>query len=59
MDEVSPMMTHEAGAGPRQKRTETIRPRDAWASEAEFDSPTDAAMPRAIKRTQLKPDPQR
>jgi len=29
MAEVSPIMTHDAGAGPRVKRTETIKPREA------------------------------
>jgi len=43
-------MTHEAGAGPRQKRTETINPREACALDAAVDLPTEAAMPRATRK---------
>jgi len=59
MADVSPMMTHEAGAGPKVKRTETMRPKDACAREAEFEMPTDPATPRATSRMTLMPEPQR
>jgi hypothetical protein len=47
MADVSPIMTHEAGAGPNVKSTETIKPRDACANEAAVLLPTEAAIPRA------------
>jgi hypothetical protein len=59
MADVSPIMTHEAGAGPKVNRTEIMRPKDACAREASFDLPTEAATPRATSRTVLKPEPQR
>ena len=59
MDDVSPIMTQEAGAGPRQNRTETIRPRDAVASDAEFEKGTEPAIPMATKTIQLKAEPHR
>jgi hypothetical protein len=59
MADVSPIMTHEAGAGPKVNRTEIMRPKDACAREAAFDLPTEAATPRATSRTTLKPEPQR
>ena len=59
MADVSPIMTHEAGAGPRVKRTETMRPRDACAREAEVDCPNDAAIPIATRTTMFMAEPQR
>jgi len=57
--DVSPMITHEAGAGPRVNSTETIRPSDACARDAASDMPKQAAIPRAKSRTVLTADPQR
>jgi hypothetical protein len=62
MEDVSPMMTHEAGAGPRVKSTEIMRPRDACAREAAvfaaaLDTGTVAATPSMISRKVLKADP--
>ena len=59
MADVSPIMTHDAGAGPKVNRTEMIRPKEACAREAALDLPTEAATPRAMRRTTLKPEPQR
>jgi hypothetical protein len=65
MADVSPIMTHEAGAGPKVNRTEMIRPKDACASEAAVAAGvplvtgTEAATPRATSRMVLKPEPQR
>lgn len=60
MADVSPMMTHEAGAGPNVKRTETIKPRDACASLDGFAlGLIDPAIPSATKRIVLAADPQR
>lgn len=58
MEDVSPMMTQEAGAGPRVNRTEMISPRDACAKEADLDTPTEAAIPRMNKKPQLIAEPQ-
>jgi hypothetical protein len=63
MAEVSPIITHEAGAGPKVNRTEMIRPKDACAREAAFAAEvpwvtgTEAAMPRATRRMVLNPEP--
>jgi len=59
MADVSPIMTHEAGAGPKVNRTETMRPKDACAREAAFDKPTEPATPRAMSRMTLMAEPQR
>ncbi len=59
MADVSPIMTHEAGAAAKVNKTETMRPRDACALEAATDLPTEAAIPRAISRTRLTNEPQR
>jgi hypothetical protein len=59
MADVSPMMTHEAGAGPNVNRTETMRPKDACASVAAFETPQEAAIPRATSRIVLNAEPQR
>jgi hypothetical protein len=53
MAEVSPMMTQEAGAGPRVKRIEMRRPREACALEmavlvASVEG-IDPAIPRAMR----------
>ena len=53
------MYTQEAGAAPNVKRTETIRPSEACAKEADLLVPTEAAMPRQIKRPVLTAEPQR
>ena len=45
------MMTHEAGAGPKQNRTETINPSDACALLAALPPPHEAAIPSAIKNS--------
>jgi hypothetical protein len=58
MAEVSPIMTHEAGAGPKVNKTDTMRPKDAWAREAAFDKPTEPAIPRATKKPTLMSEPQ-
>ena len=58
MDDVSPMMTQEAGAGPKQNSTETMRPSDACAWVAAVPPPTEAAIPRATKNPQLIKEPQ-
>jgi hypothetical protein len=58
MADVSPIITHEAGAGPKVNKTETIRPKDACAREAAVDLPTEPAIPRATSRITLKPEPQ-
>jgi hypothetical protein len=59
MAEVSPITTHEAGAGPNVNNTEIMRPMDTCAREAAVDLPTDAVTPSAISRTRLKNEPQR
>jgi hypothetical protein len=65
MADVSPIMTHEAGAGPKVNRTEMIRPKDACAREDAVAAGvplvtwTEAATPRATSRRVLKPEPQR
>jgi hypothetical protein len=59
MAEVSPIMTHEAGAGPKVNKTETMRPKDACARVAAFDVPQEAAIPRATRRMVLPAEPQR
>ncbi len=59
MAEVSPMMTHEAGAGPKVNRTETMRPREACAKDDAVVAGTQAAIPRANRRMQLAAEPQR
>ena len=51
-------MTHEAGAGPKVNKTETMRPSDACASEAAVEAPTEAAIPRAIRKPTLMSEPQ-
>jgi hypothetical protein len=52
-------MTHEAGAGPKVKKTEMMRPNDACALLSAFEVPTDAQIPRRISRKVLKAEPQR
>lgn len=57
------MMTHEAGAGPRVKSTEMMRPRDACAKEAavfaaSLETGTVAATPSIMSRKVLKAEPQ-
>jgi len=52
-------MTHDAGAGPKVNKTETMRPKDACAREAAFETPKEAATPRETNRTTLKPETQR
>jgi hypothetical protein len=59
MAEVSPITTHEAGAGPDLNNTEIMRPKDACAREAGVDLPIETATPSAISRTTLKNEPQR
>ncbi len=59
MADVSPIMTHDAGAGPNVNSTETINPRDACAREAFVDLPTEPAIPRQIRRNVLAAEPQR
>ena len=59
MADVSPIMTHEAGAGPNVNKTETIRPRDACARLDGVDLPTEAAIPRQINRKVFTAEPQR
>jgi hypothetical protein len=58
MADVSPIMTHEAGAGPKVNKTETMRPKDACAREAAFETPTEPAIPRAIRKPTLMSEPQ-
>jgi len=55
MAEVSPMMTHEAGAGPKVNRTETMRPREACAKDDAVVAGTQAAIPRATEVTGQDP----
>jgi hypothetical protein len=52
------MMTHEAGAGPKVNKTETMRPKDACAKEAAVEMPTEPAIPRAIRKMTLIREPQ-
>ena len=59
MADVSPIMTHEAGAGPKVNSTEMMRPKDACARLVAFDLPTDPAMPRQTSKRVLKAEPQR
>ena len=59
IDEVSPIITHEAGAGPRVNKTDTMRPREACARDAAVETPNDAAIPRHTSNTALNPEPQR
>jgi hypothetical protein len=65
MADVSPIMTHEAGAGPKVNRTEMIRPKDACAREAAVAAGvflvtgTEAATPSMTSRKVLKAEPQR
>jgi hypothetical protein len=59
MDEVSPMNTQEAGAGPKVKRTDTIRPSDACARLDAVVMETEPAIPRAIKKMKLAREPHR
>jgi len=58
MDDVSPIMTHDAGAGPKQNRTDTMSPREACAREDAFDSLKEAAIPRQTSKRVLKAEPQ-
>jgi hypothetical protein len=59
MADVSPIMTHEAGAGPKVNNTETIRPREACARDDEVETATEPATPRATNRMVLAAEPQR
>lgn len=59
MDEVSPIMTHEAGAGPKVNRTEIMSPKDACARVDAVDVPTEAAIPSATSKIVLPAEPQR
>lgn len=59
MADVSPMMTHEAGAGPSVKPTEMIKPRAAWAKFDDSDTATDPAIPRQMSRMVLASEPHR
>jgi hypothetical protein len=65
MADVSPIMTHEAGAGPKVNRTEMIRPKEACAREdavaagVPWVTGTEAATPSMISRKVLKAEPQR
>ena len=57
------MMTQEAGAGPRVKSTEMMRPRDACAREAAVFAAwvvtgTVAATPSIISKKVLNAEPQ-
>lgn len=63
MEEVSPIMTQEAGAGPRVNSTEMMRPRDACARDAavlaaSLVTGTEAATPSMINRNVLNAEPQ-
>jgi hypothetical protein len=63
MADVSPMTTHDAGAGPRVNSTEIMSPRDACAREAavfaaSLVTGTEAATPNMINRNVLNADPQ-
>ena len=58
MAEVSPMMTHEAGAGPKVKPTEMISPRAATALFCAFELAKEPAIPRAMRRMVLISEPQ-
>jgi hypothetical protein len=57
MADVSPMMTHEAGAGPNVNKTEMIRPKEACAFEAAIEIPTEPATPSATRKTTLMREP--
>jgi hypothetical protein len=59
MADVSAMMHHEMGAAANVNMTEAMSPKDAWAFEAAFDVPTEAAIPRATSITALNAVPQR
>jgi hypothetical protein len=55
--EVSPIIAYETGAGPRVKRTDTIRPREACANEDALDFSTVPAIPRARRNITLTREP--
>lgn len=53
------MMTQEAGAGPKTKKTDTIRPKDACAKLEAVVVGTEPAIPREMRRIKLASEPQR
>jgi hypothetical protein len=56
--EVSAIMTHEIGAAAKVNMTDTIRPNEACALGEAVDLGKQAAIPRAMSITTLKPVPQ-
>jgi hypothetical protein len=58
MADVSPIMTHEAGAGPKVNKTEMMRPKEACARLDEVDTATEPAIPRTTRKPTLMSEPQ-